>query len=331
MLFSAKTNSLYNAFVSFACLTCLISCETIESESYNSPSSGNSLKRSVVSRHSPDKQFHQALQNKNFALAAEIINSGELSPSSSLPPSRNSRSDVVWSQVLHISGDAFDPRYPRSETEILGMAALIGAIMDTSFTERDNFVKYTFDAALDGNLDILETMLDKGVALSGKTYSSFLAGKLPSANAALGFFKYKVITSGTQQRQEKLGRIIAKIEQSGGGGLDDFELGVQRRSEWNQTLSDVAGGAVLLAAYAGAKVVGGTFNNIKESITAPVSSSTSPSSSSSRNTSSGPTQIPCSACSGEGGHALGYEGALAFGANFKKCTICNGTGKVWAR
>lgn len=45
--------------------------------------------------------------------------------------------------------------------------------------------------------------------------------------------------------------------------------------------------------------------------------------------SSGPVKVACSACSGRGGKALGYKG-LHFGANFKRCRICDGTGLVWA-
>lgn len=43
---------------------------------------------------------------------------------------------------------------------------------------------------------------------------------------------------------------------------------------------------------------------------------------------SGPVKVQCSACSGRGGHAPGYKG-LQFGANFKRCRVCDGTGLVW--
>ncbi len=44
--------------------------------------------------------------------------------------------------------------------------------------------------------------------------------------------------------------------------------------------------------------------------------------------SSAPKKVTCTACSGRGGKALGYKG-LAFGANFKRCGVCDGTGLVW--
>jgi len=44
-----------------------------------------------------------------------------------------------------------------------------------------------------------------------------------------------------------------------------------------------------------------------------------------------PQKVPCSACSGRGGHSPGYKGALEFGANFQKCAACDGTGRVWVR
>lgn len=65
------------------------------------------------------------------------------------------------------------------------------------------------------------------------------------------------------------------------------------------------------------------------SSSAALSSSSGSSQYSSR--SSEPRKVPCSACSGRGGHSPGYEGFLAFGANFKKCHFCDGTGRVWVR
>jgi len=71
----------------------------------------------------------------------------------------------------------------------------------------------------------------------------------------------------------------------------------------------------------GRNIRDGFVNSMSSSDSSPVAPTTEAS----------PQKVPCSACSGRGGHSPGYKGALEFGANFQKCPVCDGTGRVWAR
>ena len=215
----------------------------------------------VVDSTNVVEHYIHAMESKDYLAVVGLLNSGRITPETGLPQTK------VWQDVLSMLTFT-DPRNPKGDIEADQFASLVGTILSQDFEKRDYFAVNAFAQATDRHRVILEAILDAGVQLTGKTYSSPIAGKLPSANSLVGFYNYK-FQQYSESQMEQLGRIIGKVERSGGGTLKDFEYGVSRRGEWNQTISDVVGGAVLLAAYAGAyagaNVVGGTVSNIKNS------------------------------------------------------------------
>lgn len=116
------------------------------------------------------------------------------------------------------------------------------------------------------------------------------------------------------------GRLIRAVKIRGEGEL------AQRQLNWDAINAGLGAGVVAMSPFVwtGAKMV--------EAITTPTSNSAETSASiNDEPKQSGPVKVPCSACSGRGGHSPGYKGALAFGANFQKCPFCDGTGRVWVR
>lgn len=244
------------------CLAALTSCQSLQSP--NGSRSGGGI---GSYSGSPDEKFAKAINKKDYKTSAQMVRQGIVTPNTKINTSRNFAGWPVWGYVQVVAKNSGSTNYaghPTTIEEQQDMVQVFQAILNCDFPEKRSFEKSCIDlsAAQHYNRFLLVAMLDRNTDLSGITFDGLFSGSFSSVNGVYGYSQ-SGFDGFSDQSKSEIGENVARIEKLGGGSFADFEKGISRRNQWNQTLGAMAVAAPLMLAYGAGKVMVGTGDNIK--------------------------------------------------------------------
>jgi len=155
------------------------------------------------------------------------------------------------------------------------MVQVYEAILNCNFPGKREFEKGCItNGAIARNYFLLNALLDRSTNFSGITYSGFFSGSFSNTNGVLGYHCLGFANYSNESKTQ-IGKLVARIESAGGGSFSDFEKGIARRNQWDQSLETLACAAPLIVAYGAGKLMAATGRNMKDSLTSSSASTSS--------------------------------------------------------